>query len=80
MTMLRISERTKVALRSLAEERGEPMSRVVEELVEAARIERFFAAADVAYEHLRSDPHAWAGEISERDAWETTVADGLGDV
>ena len=79
MTMLRISERTKVALRSLAAERGEPMSRVVEELVEAARTERFFAAADAAYQHLRSDPHALAGELSERHAWEATVADGLGE-
>ena len=79
MPMLRISERTKVALRSLAEERGEPMSRVVEELVEAARTERFFMAADAAYQHLRSDPHAWTAEISERDVWDATVADGLGD-
>jgi len=80
MPMLRISERTKVALRSLAEERGEPMSRVVEELVEAARTERFFAAADAAYRQLRGDPDAWAGELNERDAWAATGADGLGDV
>jgi len=79
MTMLRISERTKATLRSLAKERGEPMSRVVEELVETARTERFFAAADAAYRHLRSEPDAWAAELSERATWETTVADGLGD-
>jgi hypothetical protein len=79
MTMLRISERTKVALRSLAEERGQPMSRVVEELVEVARTERFFKAADAAYQHLRSEPGTWAAELTERAAWETTVADGLGD-
>ena len=46
--MLRINERTKAALRSLATERGEPMARVVEELVEAARTEQFFTAADAA--------------------------------
>lgn len=79
MTMLRISERTKAALRSLAEERGEPMSRVVEELVEVARTDRFFTAADAAYRHLRSEPDTWAAELSERASWETTVADGLGD-
>ncbi len=80
MTMLRISERTKVALRRLAEERGEPMSRVVEELVEAARTERFFAAAEAAYQHLRSDPDAWVAELGERATWEATAADGLRDV
>ena len=54
MTMLRINERTKAALRSLATERGELMSRVVEELVEAARTEQFFTAADAAYRRLRT--------------------------
>ena len=80
MTMLRINERTKAALRSLATERGEPMSRVVEELVEAARTEQFFTAADAAYRRLRSDPEAWAAELGDRDVWESTLGDGLGDV
>jgi len=56
------------------------MSRVVEELVEAARTERFFAAADAAYQQLRADPDAWAGELGERHAWEVTVADGAHDL
>jgi len=77
--MLRINERTKVALRSLANERGEPMARVVEELVEAARTEQFFAAADAAYRRLRSDPDGWALELDDRGTWESTLGDGLGD-
>ena len=80
MTMLRINERTKAALHSLAQERGEPMSRVVEELVEAARTERFFAAADVAYQRLRGEPEGWAAELDDRGAWKSTLGDGLGDV
>ena len=79
MTMLRINERTKAALHSLARERGEPMSRVVEELVEAARTEQFFAEADAAYRRLRSDPEGWVAELDDRGAWESTLADGLGD-
>ena len=79
MTMLRINERTRAALRSLAQERGEPMSQVVEELVEAARTEQFFAAADAAYLRLRSDPEAWAAELGDRDVWESSLGDGLGD-
>jgi predicted DNA-binding protein len=79
MTMLRINERTKAALHSLAQERGEPMSRVVEELVEAARTEQFFAEADAAYRRLRSDPEGWVAELDDRGAWESTLADGLGD-
>jgi predicted DNA-binding protein len=77
--MLRINERTKAALRSLANERGEPMSQVVEELVEAARKEQFFATADAAYRRLRGDPDGWVAELSDRGAWESTLGDGLGD-
>lgn len=79
MTLLRINERTKTALRSLADERGEPMARVVEQLVEAARKEQFFAAADAAYRRLRSDPGGWAAELDDRGSWESTLGDGLGD-
>jgi len=78
--MLRINERTKAALRSLATERGEPMSRVVEELVEAARTEQFFAAADAAYRRLSADPAFWTAELDDRGVWESTLGDGLGDV
>ena len=77
--MLRINERTKAALRRLADERGQPMARVVEELVEAARTEQFFASADAAYRRLRSDSDGWAGELSDRSTWESTLDDGLGD-
>ncbi len=77
--MLRINERTRAALRKLAEQRGEPMSKVVEELVDAAQDEQFFASADAAYQRLREDPDAWRAELGERAAWEPTVADGLGD-
>lgn len=77
--MLRINERTKAALRSLANESGKPMARVVEELVEAARNEQFFAAADAAYRRLRSDSDGWGAELDDRGAWESTLGDGLGD-
>lgn len=77
--MLRINDRTKAALRSLAAERGESMARIVEGLVEAARTEQFFVEADAAYRRLRSDPDGWAAESDDRDAWESSLADGLGD-
>ena len=77
--MLRINDRTKAALRSLAAERGESMARVVEGLVEAARTEQFFAEADAAYRRLRGDPDGWAADLDDRGAWESTLGDGLGD-
>ena len=77
--MLRINDRTKAALRSLAAERGESMARVVEELVDAARTDQFFADADAAYRRLPSDPEGWAAELDDRGAWESTLADGLRD-
>jgi hypothetical protein len=77
--MLRINDRTKAALRSLAAERGESMARVVEELVDAARTDQFFAEADAAYTRLRGRSDGWAAELNDRAAWESTLADGLGD-
>jgi hypothetical protein len=77
--MLRINDRTRAALRSLAAERGESMARVVEGLVEAARTEQFFAEADAAYRRLRGDPDGWAADLDDRGAWESTLCDGLGD-
>jgi hypothetical protein len=56
------------------------MSRVVEELVEAARTEQFFTAADAAYRRLRADPAFWTAELDDRGVWESTLGDGLGDV
>lgn len=79
MTMLRINDRTKAALRRLARERGEPMGRVVEELVEAAQAEQFFASAEEAYRRLHDDPIAWREERAERATWEATLRDGLAD-
>ncbi len=79
MTMLRISERTHFALRELARERGEPMSQVVEDLIERARVERFFAEADTAYQRLRDDSPAWDAEQDDRAAWDATLGDGLKD-
>ncbi len=79
MSMLRINERTKQSLRILAEARGESMARVVEDLVDAARSEQFFAAADAAYRRLREDPGAWGAEADERAAWDATLDDGLED-
>ena len=73
--MLRINDRTRAALRSLAAERGESMARVVEGLVEAARTEQFFAEADAAYRRLRGDPDGWAADLDDRGAWESTLGD-----
>ena len=56
------------------------MLKVVEDLVDAAQAEQFFASADAAYRRLREDPGTWHAELEDREAWESTVADGLGDV
>jgi hypothetical protein len=53
---------------------------VVEELVEAARTEWFFASADAAYQRLRSETRRLGPPSSTTGAcWESTLGDGLGD-
>ena len=76
-TTIRVSERTHEALRALADSTGEPMARLVERAVERLRTEEFFAELNNAYDRLRADPASWAAETAEREAWETTLADGL---
>jgi hypothetical protein len=35
--------------------------------------------AIAAYERLKTDPDAWSEQLSEREAWEATLNDGLDD-
>jgi hypothetical protein len=76
-TTVRLAETTRVTLRRLATQTGEPMSAILDKAVEAYRRQYVFAQANAAYGALRCDPEAWAEELGERRVWEAALADDL---
>lgn len=76
---VRIKPATHAKLREIAAATGRTMPEVLEEAVEALRRQRILNATNEAYAKLKADPKAWAAELAEREAWDATTADGLGD-
>ncbi len=68
---------TREAIARLSERRGTSAAEVLEELVSRAEEDELLGEMNSAYARLRSDPAAWARERDERDAWESTLLDGL---
>ena len=78
-TTVRVSDEVHQALKELAREAREPMHQVLAHALDLYRRQRFWDAVDKAYLALKSDPEAWAEELSERALWDTTLLDGLKD-
>jgi hypothetical protein len=72
-----VSAKTQATLRALSGETGLTMQEIVAEAVEQYRRQRNLELTNQAYAEIRSDSDAWAAEVSERRAWETTLADGI---
>lgn len=53
------------------------MPALVHKAVLEYRRRRILAQGNLAYAAVRAEPAAWAEELEERAAWESTVADGL---
>ena len=75
---IRISARSKAALRALSRQQGKPMQAVLDDAIEQYQRDRFLDSANAAFARLRSDPKAWKEEAAERSLWEKTLSDGLG--
>lgn len=74
-TTIRVSEETRDRLASLATATGRPMTRVVDDAVEALERKVFFDDLNRRYQELRDDPEAWAQVEEERRAEERAVGD-----
>jgi hypothetical protein len=79
-TTIRISSAAHEALRQVSMATGQTMQAALDEAVELLRRQRFLAEVNSGYARLRQDEAAWAEEQAERELWEGTLADGLGDV
>lgn len=77
--LVRINTPTRETLRELAAQTGESMQATLDKAIEAYRRQRFLEEANMAFQALRENPEAWKAEQEERDAWDSTLADGLED-
>lgn len=78
-TTVRISSSAQRTLQQLSKATGRSQTALLEEAVEELRRKRFFEETNRAFAALKADPKAWAEELEERKAWETTLGDGQGD-
>ena len=74
---IRISSRSKAALRELAKRQGKPMQAVLDEAIECYQREKFLDEVNAAYGRLRGDPKAWKEELAERQIWDRALRDGI---
>ncbi len=75
-TTIRVSEETRDRLASLASTTGRPMTRVLDDAVDALERKVFFETFNRRYQELRDDVAAWSEIEQERRVEEG----GLGDV
>ncbi len=79
MPAIRVTRPTYERIRTIANERNEPMSAVIAELVDAYERRAFFAGLDEDFAALRADPLAWDVYQRETRVWDTALSDGLAD-
>jgi len=70
-----VSEETRNRLAALAESTGRPMTRVLDEAVDALERRVFFAQLNRRFEELRQDPRLWEEIEAERRGEEAARGD-----
>ncbi len=74
---IRISPKSKAALRDLAKRAGRPMQAILDEAIDQYQRDKFLDEVNAAYARLRANPEAWKEELAERQDWNGTLMDGL---
>jgi predicted transcriptional regulator len=74
-TTIRVSKETRNRLASLATTTGRPMTRVLDDAVEALERKVFFDRFNRRYQELRDDSAAWSEIEQERRAEEGALGD-----
>jgi predicted transcriptional regulator len=74
-TTIRVSEETRDRLASLATATGRPMTRVLDDAVEALERKVFFDRFNRRYQELRDDSAAWSEIEQERRVEEGALVD-----
>lgn len=79
-TTVRVNESTRDALNRLSRQRGVSTAELLDELVGRREQDDLLERMNDAYTRQRLDPAAREAERAERDVWERTLLDGLGDL
>lgn len=74
---IRISPRSKAALRTIARREGKPMQAVLDQAIERYQRDKFLDDVNAAFAALKNDSKAWKQEQAERALWDKTLTDGL---
>jgi predicted transcriptional regulator len=74
-TTIRVSEETRDRLASLADTTGRPMTRVLDDAVDALERKVFFETFNRRYQELRDDVAAWSEIEQERRLEEGALGD-----
>ena len=75
--VVRVSQSTHAMLRAMSEQTGETMQCILEKAVQEYQKRLFWEQTNAAYAALRKDEKAWKEELTEREAWDATLSDGL---
>ncbi len=76
---VRISEQAHANLREIAAETGEAMADILAKAIEDYRRKVFIEQFNAAYAKVHEDAKAEREESAERELWDSTLLDGLGD-
>lgn len=76
-TTIRIPTEMHEELRGFAEEEDSTLTGVLVAALELYRRERFVARVNAGYALLREETAAWKDHLAEREAWDSTLADGV---
>ena len=76
-TTIRIPTEMHEELRGFAQEENSTLTGVLVEALELYRRERFVARVNAGYSLLREETAAWKGHLAEREAWDSTLEDGV---
>jgi predicted transcriptional regulator len=76
-TTIRIPTAMHEELRGFAEEEHSTLTGVLVEALELYRRERFVARVNAGYSLLREETAAWKDHLAEREAWDSTLEDGV---
>ena len=76
-TTVRINSKSRSILKELVGKQNDTQTQLIQKALENYQRAIFLMDYRRGYELLKSDKEAWAEEMAEREAWDSTISDGL---
>ncbi len=74
---VRIDEQSQAILKAIKRQEEDSATAIIHKALEDYRRKLFLKQCGDAYSTLKGDKKSWKDELSERDAWDSTLRDGL---